>query len=74
MRKDVMLHNVESFALALFPEPDHPGELRIGLSLTFVGTEEEDPPDVTCSMTLHQAGALCDALLDLLDQAALDES
>ena len=68
------VYQVERVAPALFPNTDRPDEERIAVSLTFVGTSDEDAPDVVFGLTLGQAGALCDALLDLLDQAALADS
>lgn len=65
---NVLLHNVDHFALLIFQGHDHQDGPGIGVSITFVGTWEHEPPDVTFVLTLDQAQSMVKGLKDLRRQ------
>ena len=64
-------HLLNWFAANLFPDTEDQ-EPRVGISLTFLGTQLDDEPDLVFAMNLEQARALRDALTKLLSRADQD--
>lgn len=66
---EFVVHQAEKTVPALFPSTDRPGEQRICVSLTLVGTQPEDVPDLVFGLTLAQAEEMRDNLTYLLNRA-----